>query len=943
MNIIYKKLRTISFKQVALLSAAAMIAALLLVSIALSHWPLAAVSVAASFLYLSVMSLLLLRQIEYRLSPENREFFGAWRNALVVQHDPAAKLRRSKSKLTLRSAWGAVGFYSELNASKSKYLARQIVRSRYVDGRDVLAHVVTKGRMDIGQFCDLLDAYRAPIKRKDVVAQALKFDGDALREMARVFYRQDLSIRDRLDAIACYEILFDTHGARSFAQHDVDWLLATLLSIGNDEHFHEWVERFALAAKSSVNFPFLMANSTNPWRTGNPDNLGKWGESIDGVYRPSFIPAARVAGVDGAAFYRLTADDRGAVDGPLISVIMPVYNPGSEAEWAVRSIIEQSWRNIEVIIVDDGSTEGLDVLARLPAIDERIRVTVLPQNRGAYTARNEGLRQARGEFVTCHDADDWAHPMRLELQARDLVARQDAIANISSLCRVDRDLEFKNRNSIANPNFVYPAFVTLMFRRIPVVEKVGCWDPVRKAGDSEFISRIKLVFGQEVDAVEPRVPLTFALLDKKSLSGSELFRGYLHPDRKLYQTRYLEWHSDIDAGTASPLMPFDGDRRFPAPASFLPEVERPRYDVVFVSELGFTGGNANSLLHEIKICLDAGLKVAIARARNLLFVGIVAEREPIEPIRELIRSGQIDEITMTAACDAELVIVRWPACFQYLPKLDFGIEAGKAIVVANHVPYETGNVRHFYDIQRVLDNVGSAFGTEPLWAPQSAVIRGLCAPHLAPGQLLGFDWVGVLESSGCDLPERVHPVSSVPAIGRHSRDDHLKWPESRAAILDAYPVDGEFEVRIMGGVTKLLSKGLVTEEEVANWTLYEFNEMAPAEFLQTIDFFVYFPHRDLVEAFGRVIMEALASGAVVIVPRHFEPIFGEACVYVEPAEVRQTVAALHGDWDSYQAQSRRGQDYIRRNCTPQAYCNRLRALGIDVSEPTGPDGVGPGR
>lgn len=932
MSRISQKLKSLSLKQTVLLVFGWIISLLLVASVLTSRWVLVAVLATTFLLYISVLVVLVLRQLEYRLSADHLSGLLLAPGGGVVRAQSLTSDRKSrkKSDVVLRQTWGSVGFYAELNARKSKYLGKQIVRSRYVDGRDVLAHVITKGRMDMLQFRDLLDAYRAPVKRKAVVAEAFKFNGDALREMARVLYRQDLSVGDRLDAIACYELLYDVHGARSLSQHDVDWFLASLLGIDDEDGFRRWVDRLGLAAQGSINYPFLLANANNPWRKGSLEHLGRWNEIVSGVYEGSGVPAPRVRCLDGVAFQQIDVDPASEAEGPLISVIMPMYNPGPEALWSVRSIINQSWKNLELIVVDDGSTEGRDVIREIESIDERARVVALSNNQGAYSARNEGLKVARGELVTCHDADDWAHPLRLELQAKDLLSEADTVANISSLCRVDRNLEFKNRNSIANPNFVYPAFVTLMFKRAPVLEKVGFWDRVRKAGDSELISRIKLVFDQDIPVVRPRLPLTFAMLDENSLSGRELFRGYLHPERGIYQRRYSEWHADIRNGTASGYMPAQGERIFQAPPSFLPVVEATRFDVVFVSELGFTGGNANSLLHEITICLDAGLRVGIVRARNLLFVGATAEREPIEPIRALIRSGRVAEVALTTRCDASLVMVRWPACFQYLPQLEFGIRARNTIVIANHVPYETGNVRHFYDIQKVLDNAKRAFGPDPLWAPMSAVIRALCKPHLAPSQLLDIDWVAVLEGSASALRPRTEPVSSVPVLGRHSRDDHLKWPETRKALLDAYPVDGELSVRVMGGITKLLVAGLITADEASTWVVYEFNELPPADFLKTIDFFVYFPHRELVEAFGRVIMEALASGAVVVVPRHFEPIYGDACVYADPPEVRSLVAALYGDWDAYLAQSRRGQDFIRLNCTPDAYVRRLRALGVAV-------------
>lgn len=92
----------------------------------------------------------------------------------------------------------------------------------------------------------------------------------------------------------------------------------------------------------------------------------------------------------------------------LISVIMPCYNASRYLRSAVNSVMEQSHVNVELIVVDDGSTD--DSLTLLEQLSEehagRIRVLQQP-NQGPYPARNRGLRHARGEFVAFLDADDF--------------------------------------------------------------------------------------------------------------------------------------------------------------------------------------------------------------------------------------------------------------------------------------------------------------------------------------------------------------------------------------------------------------------------------------------------------------------------------------------------------------------------------------------------------
>src|SRR5512145_2940474 len=94
----------------------------------------------------------------------------------------------------------------------------------------------------------------------------------------------------------------------------------------------------------------------------------------------------------------------------LISVVMPCFNAAPYVEDAVRSALDQDDRAVELIVVDDGSSDGSrDILARL-AGEYPGRLTLLATDRkGPYPARNLALRRANGQFVAFLDADDyWA-------------------------------------------------------------------------------------------------------------------------------------------------------------------------------------------------------------------------------------------------------------------------------------------------------------------------------------------------------------------------------------------------------------------------------------------------------------------------------------------------------------------------------------------------------
>lgn len=103
----------------------------------------------------------------------------------------------------------------------------------------------------------------------------------------------------------------------------------------------------------------------------------------------------------------------GALIDGCVSVVIPAYNAAWCVQRAVDSVLQQSWDNYEILVVNDGSTdETLEVLA---AYGDRIRV-LSKENGGLSSARNHGIEHARGEFIAYLDADDWWLEDKLRLQ-----------------------------------------------------------------------------------------------------------------------------------------------------------------------------------------------------------------------------------------------------------------------------------------------------------------------------------------------------------------------------------------------------------------------------------------------------------------------------------------------------------------------------------------------
>lgn len=106
----------------------------------------------------------------------------------------------------------------------------------------------------------------------------------------------------------------------------------------------------------------------------------------------------------------------------LVSAVIPTYNYGRYVTEAVESALAQTYRAVEIIVVDDGSTD--DTRDQLRPYGDRIRYIYQP-NQGLSAARNTGIRAARGRLIALLDSDDLWHPRRLEVQMRYLASNPD--------------------------------------------------------------------------------------------------------------------------------------------------------------------------------------------------------------------------------------------------------------------------------------------------------------------------------------------------------------------------------------------------------------------------------------------------------------------------------------------------------------------------------------
>ena len=117
----------------------------------------------------------------------------------------------------------------------------------------------------------------------------------------------------------------------------------------------------------------------------------------------------------------------GIPEAPLVTIVMCVYNAGEYLRPSLLSVVGQTYRNLDILIVDDGSTDGCFESIQDLLSDVRIRIT-RQANAGKPVAFNRALDMIRGEFYAIQDADDISHPDRIEKQVRAFLDKPELAA-----------------------------------------------------------------------------------------------------------------------------------------------------------------------------------------------------------------------------------------------------------------------------------------------------------------------------------------------------------------------------------------------------------------------------------------------------------------------------------------------------------------------------------
>lgn len=236
---------------------------------------------------------------------------------------------------------------------------------------------------------------------------------------------------------------------------------------------------------------------------------------------------------------------------PIVSVVIPAYNAEHTLLRTLQSVLDQTFKNIEILVVDDGSTDRTPEIAR--SLSDGVRC-IVQENRGVSQARNRGIEAARGTYIGLLDADDVWHPDKLTKQLAVLDADPGVMGSYVGLVRVTaegdiidhvRAREFDDlcRSLLLHSSVIPGSSSSLLLRR-QVFDLVGFFDPtLSQCADWDFLIRASLKV--------PLAPVDKSLVRYRTATGNMSSNiGLLERDTfavldKFYSSRDSEPYLEI--------------------------------------------------------------------------------------------------------------------------------------------------------------------------------------------------------------------------------------------------------------------------------------------------------------------------------------------------------------------------------------------------------------
>lgn len=303
---------------------------------------------------------------------------------------------------------------------------------------------------------------------------------------------------------------------------------------------------------------------------------------------------------------------------PKVSVIFPMYNVAEYVKDSVTSVLNQTFRDFELIAVNDGATDNTEEVfneATRDVSDITIKL-IKKENGGLADARNKGLEVAQGEYVVFIDSDDVIHPKYLEVLLND-AERFDTDASFSSFKNVDPKTMFDFEDTVSGEMIDKQALMWLLLPRKKFL--TACWCMLVK---KSLLDKNGLRFNKKVKFSVDRAFIwkVIDLSDKISINYSQLYHYYLREGSIMTSTKKENLLSGVENFTREirslENLPFDSEIL----------INRWKLGILHSSAKLVSFDDYRTLREEIGFSYREAMKIPTSRAKLLCTLGIVSEK-----------------------------------------------------------------------------------------------------------------------------------------------------------------------------------------------------------------------------------------------------------------------------------------------------------------------------
>lgn len=800
---------------------------------------------------------------------------------------------------------------------------RFAIQTRSLVIRDVFAKASSTDNLGLSDLLNVVQNLHTNLSYEIKRSLETRFDVLVLLALADLLANTARNDLDMYGAVQLYDFVYALFGITPFSRQQTRLYIESL----NESRYFERAELLArehFLGEIAPLQPELLA--LQRVRQDSSSSIRDWVQKLNELYSALDMTKVRLLDDETLPLLdRLTADAVNYLDGPKVSVIMPTYCPGHGIQTAIRGLLEQTWQNLEIIIVDDASpTEYQSVFSELAQLDPRIRVLHQERNAGAYVARNAGLAHASGDFITTADDDDWSHPDKIASHVSVMLDDWHIVATMSEHIRTTDQLEFRRINSSAR--FLQVNYSSLMFRQ-RIVESIGGWDTVNRGADSEFLMRLRKYYGADKVAHIRGQPLAFSRVWKGSLTSGEMYRGFTATPRLLHIWAIRQWHRDLGKVNQRPTRPANSSRPYSVPSTF-EAGQRGKdlglFDVIYVTDFFRQAKYVDYVLKEMSTLTSKGLRVGYVHLdspRTTKVTGLP---------RSLLQAqfeGKVTQVSLDDVAETLLLIVYDSAVGMFTDQSQSGIRPHRSVLVEKELPtlsgapdrLPTAYVQALSHLDRTFDSFFEIVGA-------TNRDQEMVAAHVPPPRVLqnSMIWRTHVEESAVEI----RPPIGKPIVGFHTYGNKYRWPRNKQTFHDVYLSDLH-DTHFSGHLEPAFKK--FGKDTFSTSWLVDHNETPTKDFLSGIDFWAYFPDLRLLEDVWEPVLSAMSAGKVVILPPSLQKIYQCAAVYGEPDEVAGIVRRLSSNSTDFEKQARLGQSFVDDLYSAERLYERVSQLLPEVS------------